>query len=95
MALTTFATAIPISSGKFLSLFCLAQRESSLNLIAFSKCGVAKSDDIGVYEYNSVDKREDGDDQVVYTWAVPEDKDKREDGDDHIVYTSDLYLGPA
>lgn len=35
----------------------------------------------------------DGDDQVVYTWALPEEKMKRSetaDGDDQVVYTWSL-----
>ena len=35
----------------------------------------------------------DGDDQVVYTWSLPEDKIKRAetaDGDDQVVYTWSL-----
>ena len=35
----------------------------------------------------------DGDDQVVYTWSLPDEKDKRgesTDGDDKVVYTWSL-----
>jgi hypothetical protein len=40
-------------------------------------------------EAGTVVKWEDGDDQVVYTWAVPgtENKQKREDGDNQVIYT--------
>ncbi|CRG89181.1 hypothetical protein PISL3812_06217 [Talaromyces islandicus] len=77
MTLTTFATALPFSSASF-------------------KRGTPKTEGIAVYEHTDArtvsDKREDGDDQVVYTWAVPESesKDKREDGDEKVVYPWDV-----
>lgn len=68
------------------------KRKISLNSIASPKRGVANSDDIAVFEYteavpDTMDKREDGDDRVVFSWAAPESKEKREDGDDQVVYT--------